>query len=248
MLQGDRQAAVSGGAVGQTFANEKYVKTIRGQKVNVFDTAGLNESSQGTVAATQATLNLYRLLRQLESGVNLLVYVMRAPRITDTAEKNYKLFNEKFCNRQVPIVIIITGLEKDLDMDQWWKDNEKFFLQNNMEFSGSACITADRGKPKGNTWVYQDEYEESKVKVEELIAEHCNNNPWKMESPIKWFTKILIGFNKLFGYKVSVTNRMLYDALTQYAGLSKQDATVETNRFEAEMLNEPRLSEQEAKI
>ena len=82
----------------------------------------------------------------LDDGVNLLVYVMRAPRIVATAKANYELFFETFCYGQVPIVIVVTGLEDKDDMDKWWEENKSVFDDYKMPFSGSACITATQGK------------------------------------------------------------------------------------------------------
>jgi hypothetical protein len=234
MLNGDRNAAVSSGALGQTFSNERYVKNVNGRMLNIFDTAGLNEGKQGTVAAADAIKNLYRLIRRLDNGVNLLVYVMRAPRIKETASKNYQLFYEKFCHKQVPVVIIITGLEEEENMDQWWHGNEGAFQRYGMHFSGWACITASKGKMKKGRYTFQEEYDESKDKIQSLVAEKCSRAPWKMER-MSWFQSVLMALSQFFGFKIFVIARTLYEALKEYAGLSDDAARFESNRLEAEM-------------
>jgi hypothetical protein len=54
-------------------------------------------------------------------GVNLLVFVMKRGRLTETIYKNYDLFHHGFCNSNVPIVVVVTGCE-DIEptMDRWW--------------------------------------------------------------------------------------------------------------------------------
>src|ERR1700730_10509355 len=91
MLEGNDKAEVSSSAKGVTFTSAQYQKTISGTLFKVFDTAGLNEGAAGAVPARAASKGLSQLLRQLEGSLNLLVYVMRAPRITETAQKNYEM-------------------------------------------------------------------------------------------------------------------------------------------------------------
>jgi predicted GTPase len=110
MLHGGDIAKVSDGTTGTTFDNQSYMKEIGGKYFKVFDTIGLNEGSHGTVKPKDAIEQLWKLINALADGVHLLVFVMRAPRITQTCEQNYKLFFEIFCEKKAPIAIIITGL------------------------------------------------------------------------------------------------------------------------------------------
>src|SRR5262245_54795882 len=105
MLNGDEIAPVSDRAMGLTFSTKPYKKTIDGEHFTIFDTIGLNEGSCGTVKAKDAVQKLWDLINHLADGVHLLVFVMRAPRITQTCEQNYKLFFETLCQRRVPIAI-----------------------------------------------------------------------------------------------------------------------------------------------
>ncbi|CAG8701357.1 2325_t:CDS:2, partial [Acaulospora colombiana] len=190
MLHGSREAKVSNGAKGETFKNECYEKVLRERTINVFDTVGLDEGDQGTCAAEQAIRNLYGLIRQLENGVNLLVYILRAPRITKTDQTNYDLFYKQLCCSAVPIVLVVTGLEDEEDMGKWWFDNENIFNDYGMKFAESACITATKGKLKKGVYTLQEEYDESKIKVQDLIAKHYSRVPWKMPK-LLWLQRMV---------------------------------------------------------
>ena len=128
----------------------------------MFDTVGLGEGRSGTISAPKAVEALYQLMRGLDDGVSLLVYVVRGPRFSDTIRKNYELFRDIFCQKKVPAGLVITGLEHEEDMDGWWKRNEMAYSEEVMTFAGVACVTAITGKHD----MFAQEFEESREKVE----------------------------------------------------------------------------------
>jgi len=174
MLMGEPVAAVSNQAVGCTYASNKFRATIVGKEVMLYDTAGLNEAEAGTVSPEQAIQNLRSLVKDLKT-VNLLVYCIRGTRFRKIVADNYKIFCNTICggDRKVPVVLVITGLENEENMDDWWKDNEVDF--DEMEFRAHACITAIRGRAlkDGSGCIFQDLYEASKGKVTKLLADHA---------------------------------------------------------------------------
>src|SRR5215471_18818510 len=74
-------AQVSDQAMGVTFSTKPYKRNIFEKDYQIFDTIGLNEGSHGTVKAADAIEKLWKLMIQLSDGVNLVVFVIRAPRI-----------------------------------------------------------------------------------------------------------------------------------------------------------------------
>ena len=232
MLDGGQMALVSDAAVGVTFSNTRYEKTIGGSAFNVFDTIGLNEGSAGKVPARDAIEALYKLMLQLADGVHLLVYVMRAPRITQFAQHNYNLFFDIFCNKKVPIVIIVTGLEDRDDMDQWWIENKDTFNLYGMSFSGHACITATRGKQMDGVYSYADEYKASKKRVETLLSVSWSETSYKLPTQ-SWFASTIIKMRSVFanalGIGPTVLSDELYRALRLYGGLSDREARKRAN-------------------
>ena len=184
MLHGEHTATVGSAANGVTFQHECYEKIIGDRRLNIFDTVGLNEGVSGTMSTSELIKELYRLMRGLDNGVSLLVYVVRGPRLTSSIRKNYMIY-EKFCEKKVPIVLVITGLEDEEDMDDWWKRNEAEFVKERMTFSGTACITASKGEDN----VFAKKFEKSREKVEGLILDHCAETPWLPPASKKtpWF-------------------------------------------------------------
>ncbi|KAG6868662.1 hypothetical protein C0993_012467 [Termitomyces sp. T159_Od127] len=69
---------------------------------------------------------------------------MRAPRIRDNTYKNWRLFHDIICDGNVPIILVITGLEQEKIMGQWWFENKGTFQKYGMHPNGVACITDTR--------------------------------------------------------------------------------------------------------
>ncbi|KDQ59826.1 hypothetical protein JAAARDRAFT_175381 [Jaapia argillacea MUCL 33604] len=173
-------ASTSGGARGCTFGSGRYIVHTPHVTLNLFDTPGLDQSQE---PATYA--GVVRLVRSMKDGVNLLVYVIRGPRLWDLESmvKHYRVLFEVICQQMVPIVVVVTGLEWEEPCDGWWCKNRYAFDHHDMMFSGHACITAIRGKfnKRANRYVLEDEYNESVVKVMDVIKTHYSTRPFKME-------------------------------------------------------------------
>ena len=185
-------APISSRPIGCTFQSMRYTVDIGGMLFNLHDTAGLDEANGGTVAKHEAIVQLYTLLRRLNTGVSLLVFCMRGPRIKESGVKNWRLFLEIICQRKVPIVLVVTGLENEENgMDYWWTQNKEYFMRYQMYPNGVACIRATRGKKM--TWGgyrFDEEYAESQFKMREAIRAVYLRTPWQVPTA-EWFKEII---------------------------------------------------------
>ena len=234
MLSGGSEAKVSSNAIGrETFRHDRYEKSIRGNSINVFNIVGLGDGNGGIASAEKGIEALYRLMRGLDDGVSLLVYVVRGPRLSDSIRKNYELFYEIFCEKKVPIVLVITGLEHEEDMDSWWKRNEATYKDENMTFADASCITAIKGKKD----IFAQEFEESRGKVEELIWNNCSETTWVPPAGGKesWLGTILVNHlntvAELLHLQPIVIAKSVYNALMSYGDLEEKQARLVANRI-----------------
>lgn len=184
-------AATSSGSRGCTFESHPYHAIIRGRSFTFYDTCGFNEGAQSRTPNQQAIVELYRLLKSLQDGVSLLVFVMKMPaRIEASTTTNWRLFNDVLCKRDVPIALVVTGMEIQEDTDQWWSANKEYFKQSLIMPNDHACVTAVKGKMKRGAYQFQEEYDESKQKVEDMLFRALRPTPWKMDA-IVWFDKMV---------------------------------------------------------
>lgn len=191
LLAGANVASTSSGSIGCTFKSTAYNVSVDGTMFKLHDTAGLDEGQGGGIVKQHAILQLYELLRKLNEGVNLLIFCMRGPRIKESVFRNWQLFWDIICQRRVPILLAITGLENEEDMDAWWGRNQEHFKRYQIYPSSVACITATRGRrrPDGS-FNFDREYAESLEKLRKAIFAIYRIDAWKV-GRVEWLKKIV---------------------------------------------------------
>ncbi len=235
LLMGKEVAKVNNDGKACTLENKAYELSINNLAFRIHDTTGLNDGESGRVPSKEAIIQLFKLLRELNDGVSLLVYCMRAPRIREAAKHNWNLFYDVICRRKVTIVMIITGLENEENMGGWMKkrDNWDTFKQYGMQPHDHACITATRGKQKDGKYTYQEEYDESVEKVKELITANYMPNPWKV-GKVEWLKEIYESKGILCWRSKALVEVALGEArrLVNECGMTEADAEKLAKDFE----------------
>ena len=180
-------AKVSSGVFGCTTPSHHYDISPTGNADHTpyrfWDTAGLNEGEQGTVPARDALDLLYNLVKGLRN-ISLVIYCVRGARFTDIARVNYDLSWGIMCEGRVPIVLVVTGLEQESDMDQWWTNYGKDVKGMGMTFEGHACVTTTKGRNN----LYEQEYLQSADKVWTLVQKHCLPDPLTLTA--EWISEV----------------------------------------------------------
>ncbi|KAG1815218.1 P-loop containing nucleoside triphosphate hydrolase protein [Suillus subaureus] len=178
LIAGENVAETSSDATHCTLQWRSYSVKFDGDSYNVFDTVGLDEPQLGIPQYLNAIENAYSLIQDLETqgGIDLLLFCMRAGRLTATHRNNYRLFNEFLCEKKVPVVIAITYLENEPGgMDTWWERNEATFNHQEFYVAGHACITAIRGN-------CPERHEQSRTAIRNLVKQFTTDEQkraWK---------------------------------------------------------------------
>jgi predicted GTPase len=160
-----RVANISSDLRSCTLCWQKYPIQFDGKSYNVFDTVGLEEPQLGIQQYLDDVENAYMLIQQLEreGGIDLLLFCMRAGRLTTTLQTNYRLFHEFLCEKKVPVVVVITYLETEAnDMDDWWTRNKDTLRERKVHAAGHACITAIEGN-------YPVRYKQSRDTIRNVV-------------------------------------------------------------------------------
>jgi GTPase Era involved in 16S rRNA processing len=225
----DQKRPVNDSAKGVTFESFTFPAFELSKKMCIItDTVGLNESDKGTVPSKDALKSLVNLLKASKEGYNLLIQVMRMPRITKDVEDNYRFFVETIAEKKIPVILVVTGCENVEPMSKWATDNEQTFEEMDLEYKAiiSTCF-AEGGRLEA---VYQSLREDSVKDVQKAIKVHSSFQPIKLYEGsfglmfvIKRAWNWLCHFLKLPSEWEIVVNEALENLLIRL-GLTKKEA------------------------
>ncbi|EGN95024.1 hypothetical protein SERLA73DRAFT_61442, partial [Serpula lacrymans var. lacrymans S7.3] len=227
LISGRNVAGTSGGAHGCTMESRSYDIQIGENNFQIFDTMGLNEPEIQGKGHLEAIAKAYDLIRRLENsgGIQLLVFCIRGGRITRTTQQNWRLFHDVLCDKKVPAVMVITGLELVDPMERWWTDNQRHFKPYGIAPVGQACVTAIPGLDG----MYKEKYNSSKLKVRELLLRHCEDLGYNVGRH-NWFVRVAKFIRSLSSHPPSRND--MQNALVKKCGLSKIDAARVVQKIE----------------
>lgn len=99
----------------------------QGHRIELIDTVGLHESTEGTVPADKAIIELVELLKNARDGFSILVHVTRATRITKEYEDDYAFFVKNMTQGRIPVILAVAGCENEHPMGAWVERNRQAF-------------------------------------------------------------------------------------------------------------------------
>ncbi|KAG9310968.1 hypothetical protein JVU11DRAFT_8846 [Chiua virens] len=182
-------AKVSSDVNGCTMESTKHDIEFDGMKFAIFDTIGLEEPQMGVNGYLKAIEKAYELITKLNhaGGVHLLLFCMRGGRITATTQSNYRLFCEILCSTKVPTALVFTGLEREVEMEDWWRRNQKHIEGYGIKSDGHACVTAvlDNDTPGEDL-----KYNESRVVIRDLLKTCALKNTAYSPDTFNWFARL----------------------------------------------------------
>lgn len=214
LIAGRQIAEVSNRAVGCTLSFTSYNFVANGRRFHIWDTVGLDEPDMEFVAIGQAC----ELIQDLtsEGGVDLLLFCIRAPRVTGTSQANYRLFYEVLCKSQVPIAFVMTHLEREVLMDSWWDRNIEKFEKFGLKAAGHACVT---GLPMHN------KYPEAQHNIARLLEGRNSDGRFHMP-PETWTVEFsrLSGLFSLLKRESKKDSEGIVEVLKKRCGMNRRMA------------------------
>lgn len=146
-----------------------YIIDFGDKTYKVFDTIGLEEPQLGIREYLESVDGAYRLIKELDrqGGIDLLLFCIRPCRINATLYGNYKLFHDYLCEGNVPIVLVIAHLERE--MEGWWERVQSKFERYGVRVADHACIFATDGSDVPHE-TYDDE-----VTIRHLVEKFTAN-------------------------------------------------------------------------
>ncbi|KAN0084346.1 hypothetical protein V8E55_007850 [Tylopilus felleus] len=177
----------------------------------IFETVGLKEPEISGNDHLVALEMGYELARKLiaAGGVHLLLFCIRADRWTATTESNHRLFSEVVFLGKVPTVFIVTGLEEEEEMEDWWTRNKTFVEYYGLKNDGHACITSvtDRSSRQDHN------YAESQKRIRELLKTRNLKTSSSLPELHDWFLRLGSGMQQFINEYGKPTRGEIMDTL-----------------------------------
>ncbi|KAG0704688.1 P-loop containing nucleoside triphosphate hydrolase protein [Suillus ampliporus] len=223
LMAGKEIALTSPGMLRCTLHWQDYTIDFDGESYKVFDTMGLEDSGLEMKEYLEAVRNAYRLIKALEAegGVHLLLFCIRAGRLTAALQSNYQFFHEFLCEKKVRTVLAITNLEREQRMEDWWEREYEIFDRCQIHLAGHACITAANGLDGR----HQHHYEESRLAIRKLVQDNVadgQNQPWTGGNTL--FVSLMRKLKKLIVKYPRMRRMNLARHLRKHCGMSREIA------------------------
>lgn len=202
----------------------------------MIDTAGLNESDEGSIPAHEALKNLMKLLKTTERGLNLIILVTSG-RIVYTTVENFDLIVKTLTSRNVPMIIVQTHLEDEEDPSEWAKDSKHLSDNEGMKDTRIVGTAFPRYNPKrdpNRSWV-DETSKESTDRVWRAIEEDAGATPenyiphCSMETLRKTWNFVA----KLLSKRMVWVNEQIVIAIQDILGCDRKEARKYALGFEA---------------
>ncbi|KAF8557124.1 hypothetical protein OG21DRAFT_1505755 [Imleria badia] len=216
-------AKVSSDVDACTMQCTRYNIYIDNMDFSIFDTICLGESPMGVSGYLEAIEKAYEFVVKLRAagGIHLLLFCMRGGKIRAVTLNNYRLFFERVCNTKVPIALVFTGLEGEVEMEDWWTRNKSHIEHYGIKSNGHACITAVQDDTPGDDL----KYTESQRRIRELLKTCAlKNNEAFLPEPHSWLAMFGKGIRSSIEKHTSPTRRDVTQVLTHRCKLDRETA------------------------
>ena len=124
-----------------------YEVIVDGRSYTLWDTPGTAEYETSGFGIFRQSTRIDSLKRFLQERcrlkeLDLIVFCVRGGRPHKGMSGVYELLCRGFRQLAIPVVIVITHLErKQPTMDSWWQDNERRLAELGLVFDEHACLT-----------------------------------------------------------------------------------------------------------
>ncbi|KAG1805440.1 uncharacterized protein BJ212DRAFT_1391781 [Suillus subaureus] len=189
LIAGEDLAETSASAQICTLKSTEYPVTVSDSlfHVNLFDTMGLDSPTMNNAGYLDALVKAHKLIVSLKNrgGIHGLLFCIKASRVSNTVQQNYRLFYEFLCQEQVPLALVITNLENEENMEDWWTMNKAHIENARIVPVTHVCITTIRGYQNA----YEARYIESRKKVLNMLKELGSCDACSVDESV-WFARM----------------------------------------------------------
>ncbi|KAG9316436.1 hypothetical protein JVU11DRAFT_2470 [Chiua virens] len=211
-------AEVSSDVRGCTMQSTKHDIEFDGMKFAIFETIGLEQPRMEVNGYLKAIENVYEFIINLShaGGVHLLLFCMRGGKISATTKSNYQLFSETLRVTGVPIAVVFTGLEQEVEMEDWWRRNKTHIENYGIKSDGHACITTIQEETH--------KYAESQKTIRKLLKTCALRNTARSVDALSWFARCAKDMDCFIEGGMSPKRKKVLEVLMKHCKLDSETA------------------------
>ena len=231
LVVGNSEAVVSSRLEGCTLDYRSYKINTGLHQFLVWDTVGFNGMHLEHNVCEKAIENAVHLVQDLHKrgGVDLLVFCKKEGRLTRSELNSFRLFQEVLCEGQVPVAFIITHLEHQNPMEEWWAENEKgllkFFNLKAGAVAGHACITSIAPENLNGDPRLCEKRSESRQSVQAMLEDSISYGSAFIKDERIWVMAFLRRLVEMVGHPQRKEKKVTVKNLVDRCGLTKEQAT-----------------------
>lgn len=218
--------------------------TIRSKSIRILYVIGPRDPYLELPTYHTTIRNMYQFVQLVKEagGIHLLLMCMVGSRVTAALQNNYRLFYDYICRREVPMILVITGLGKTRRLEDWWEThaNDPELQPMTGCIRGHACVTVLQGDDDEQGKKYQESMQTVQRLVREFMESLETTAKEYLPGDVKqWFVSMGKGAMDflLFGKK-SLRQEAVKKTLKEGINLSEIEATNLVRQFFDEHLME----------
>ncbi|KAG1857838.1 hypothetical protein DFJ58DRAFT_771767 [Suillus subalutaceus] len=234
LIAGEQVAKSSSGVQSCNLESTEYPIRLSDPQLNVnlFDTVGLDSPTMDSASYLNALVKAHELIVSLKNqgGVHGLIFCIKGGRVSRTMQQNYRLFYEFLCQKKVPLALVVTNLETEVNMDDWWTRNKVHVEKSGVVPATHVCITAI----KGHQNAHENKYFESRRKVHNMLRVLGRAEPYSIDTS-SWFGRMcrLLPELLLTAKTLGRSRQKMLQMLTKRCELRKEDAVQLLQRIDS---------------
>jgi hypothetical protein len=179
-----------------------------------------------------ALVKAHELIVSLKNkgGIHGLLFCIKGGRVSRTMQQNYRLFYEFLCQEKVPLALVVTNLENEVNMDDWWTRNKAHVEKSGVIPVTQVCITTI----KGHQNAHENRYFESRKKVHDMLMVLGSAEPYSADVS-SWFVRMcrLLPELLLAAKTLGRSRQKMMRMLTKRCKLRKEDAVQLLQRIDS---------------
>ncbi len=136
------------------------VSCIKNNKEFIFtDVIGFDLTDKGFFTTTTAVKNLRKFLKQIGTGLNLVIHVIKRQALLETDKINYDIIVNDIFGKKIKTMCAITFSEEEESLEKYWQNHINTLHQRGFAYNDGVAVCCGHSKNKNLDLILKDSRE-----------------------------------------------------------------------------------------